>query len=297
MRMAARHHRRIRISILSSTPLRCDRPLQFAALFAALRATAVSAGPAMILNRFHRLKGISARAGRLRRLRIIARTMLTSPSACAWCLRPRRRRLSGPRPVPGAPELVAWLLAAAVAVRFATNNSMSPCRLRRSAGRHGHLHDGRGDRHVHIGDHRAPASACAAGPQRAGRRRRWDAGRAGRRRLRGRDGRRCRRGASGGAPLPRAFDAVLVGLEPLIDYADWPRHERVDGGARLVATNADTRYRQRRDSCRPGSDRRRVATATGIEPETIGKPEPAMFLAILEASGSTPTRRRDRRQT
>ena len=93
--------------------------------------------------------------------------------------------------------------------------------------------------------------------------------------------------AHAGGPLDRRFDAVVVGLDPHVDYRRLASAMRaVEDGARLVATNADTRYPTAAGFLPgAGSIVAAVATATGIPPEVIGKPEPAMFTAILEASG------------
>jgi HAD superfamily hydrolase (TIGR01450 family) len=90
-----------------------------------------------------------------------------------------------------------------------------------------------------------------------------------------------------GGPLPRAFDAVIVGLDPDVDYGRLAvAMSAVAAGARLVATNADARY-PTAVGFLPGAGTivAALATATGVTPDVIGKPEPAMFAAILEASG------------
>jgi 4-nitrophenyl phosphatase len=90
-----------------------------------------------------------------------------------------------------------------------------------------------------------------------------------------------------GGTLPASFDAVVVGLDPTVDYGRLAVAMRaVADGARLVATNADARY-PTAVGFLPGAGSivAALATATGVTPEIIGKPEPAMFTAILEASG------------
>ena len=90
-----------------------------------------------------------------------------------------------------------------------------------------------------------------------------------------------------GAPLDRPYDAVVVGLDPTCDYARIAvAMSAVVAGARLVATNADARYPTPAGFL-PGAGAivAALATSTGVTPEVIGKPEPAMFRAILEASG------------
>ena len=90
-----------------------------------------------------------------------------------------------------------------------------------------------------------------------------------------------------GGPLPRRFDAVVVGLDPKIDYGGLAiAMSAVAGGANLIATNADSRYPTRAGFLPgAGSIVAALAAATGVTPEVIGKPAPAMFRAILEASG------------
>jgi HAD superfamily hydrolase (TIGR01450 family) len=90
-----------------------------------------------------------------------------------------------------------------------------------------------------------------------------------------------------GGPLDRAYDAVIVGLDPHVDYRRIAAAmSAVAGDARLIATNADARYPTAAGFL-PGAGAivAALATATGIEPEVIGKPSPAMFAAILESSG------------
>jgi HAD superfamily hydrolase (TIGR01450 family) len=84
------------------------------------------------------------------------------------------------------------------------------------------------------------------------------------------------------------FDAVVVGLDPAIDYARLAvAMAAVAGGARLVATNADARYPTPAGFA-PGAGAivSALVTATGAVPDVIGKPAPAMFTAILEATGT-----------
>jgi HAD superfamily hydrolase (TIGR01450 family) len=94
-------------------------------------------------------------------------------------------------------------------------------------------------------------------------------------------------GPATGGRLPRPFDAVIVGLDPQVDYGRIAAAmSAVEHGARLVATNADARY-PTAEGFLPGAGSivAALATATGVPPEVIGKPEPAMFTAILEESG------------
>ncbi|MDQ4035199.1 MAG: HAD-IIA family hydrolase [Chloroflexota bacterium] len=94
-------------------------------------------------------------------------------------------------------------------------------------------------------------------------------------------------GDHAGGRLGRAYDAVIVGLDPHVDYRRLSVAMRaVADGARLIATNADARY-PTAVGFLPGAGSivAALATATGITPEVIGKPSPAMFKAILEVSG------------
>ena len=190
--------------------------------------------------------------------------------------------------VPGARELVTWLHGCGTAVRFATNNSMV-------------TRDGYVERLGAMGiatavdeivtstsatvEHlrlNAPEIRSVLGI--------------------GADGMRDELAASGldvvmtddarppelpGGPLGRRFDAVVVGLDPGLDYAGLSiAMSAVARGARLIATNADTRYPTPAGFLPgAGSIVAALATATGVTPEVIGKPSPAMFSAIIESSG------------
>ena len=96
-----------------------------------------------------------------------------------------------------------------------------------------------------------------------------------------------------GARSTGATTRSSSGLDPDVDY--WSlavAMSAVADGARLIATNADARY-PTPGGFLPGAGAILAAltTATGATPEVIGKPSPAMFAAILEASGIGPTRR------
>jgi 4-nitrophenyl phosphatase len=194
----------------------------------------------------------------------------------------------GHQPVRGAAELVAWLHDEGVLVRFATNNSM--------VAREGYVQrlGGMGigtavDEVVtstsatieHLRRH-APEirSILAIGAEGM------------RRELRGAGFEVAMAGEAvqthSGGPLERHFDAVVVGLDPHVDYLRLAAAMRaVEDGARLIATNADARYPTAAGFLPgAGSIVAAVATATGATPEVIGKPQPAMFAAILEASGT-----------
>lgn len=190
--------------------------------------------------------------------------------------------------VPGARELVAWLHEHGAVVRFATNNSMVT--------RAGYV-DRLGGMGIAIAIDEIVTSTSATvehlrrhAPE-----------------IRsvlgiGADGMRDELAAAGldvvmagearpperpGGPLGRRFDAVVVGLHPGVDYAELSTAmSAVAGGARLIATNADGRYPTPAGFLPgAGSIVAALATATGVTPEVIGKPSPAMFSAIMESSG------------
>jgi HAD superfamily hydrolase (TIGR01450 family) len=192
----------------------------------------------------------------------------------------------GAEPIAGAADLVAWLHERRVAVRFATNNSM--------VARAGYV-ERLGDMgiattvaeivtstsatiehlHRHAPDVRRLLAIGADGMRDELTEAGFEVEMA-----------RSVRPASPGGPLDRAYDAVVVGLDPEFDYARLAvAMSAVTTGARLVATNADARYPTPAGFL-PGAGAivSALATATGAVPEVIGKPEPAMFRAIIEAS-------------
>jgi len=197
----------------------------------------------------------------------------------------------GLEPIEGARELVAALHAAGVAVRFATNNSMVE--------RAGYVTRLRGlgittsvDEIVtstsatveHLRRHAPQVRSVLAI---------------------GADGMEAELRVAGlsvlmagdpsladhvGGPLDGAFDAVIVGLDPAVDYKRLAVAMRaILDGARFIATNADSRY-PTATGFLPGAGSivAALAAATGAPPEVIGKPSPAMFRAILEASNVPP---------
>src|ERR687889_1072511 len=92
---------------------------------------------------------------------------------------------------------------------------------------------------------------------------------------------------AGDAGEETQVDAVIVGLDPELDYRRLSRGmAAVAGGARLMATNADARYPVP-GGFLPGAGAivAALATATGVRPDVIGKPSPAMFRAILDEAG------------
>ena len=193
----------------------------------------------------------------------------------------------GHQPIEGAPRLIEALHAAGVAVRFATNNSMI-------------ARDGYVARLAGMGIQTTAEEIVTSTSATIEHLRRHAPD------VRsvlaiGADGMRAELAAAGldvvmaadagsgdhGGPLDRAYDAVIVGLDPHVDYRRLAAAmTAVAAGARLIATNADARY-PTAVGFLPGAGAivAALATATGIEPEVIGKPSPAMFTAILESSG------------
>jgi 4-nitrophenyl phosphatase len=93
-----------------------------------------------------------------------------------------------------------------------------------------------------------------------------------------------------GAPLDAAYDAVVAGLDPLIDYRRLGiAAAAIRAGARFIATNADLRF-PTPEGLTPGAGAivAALAATTGVEPLVIGKPQPGMFIAILERDGVPP---------
>ena len=94
-----------------------------------------------------------------------------------------------------------------------------------------------------------------------------------------------------GAPLSQAWDAVVVGLDPMVDYRTIGiAATAIRRGARFIATNADLRY-PTPEGFMPGAGAivAAVRATAGVDPLIIGKPEPAMFRAILEGAGVAPS--------
>jgi 4-nitrophenyl phosphatase len=195
----------------------------------------------------------------------------------------------GSEPVSGAAELVTWLHGAGVSVRFATNNS--------TVARAGYV-----DRLGRMGI-RAAADEIVTSTTATIEHLRRHAPEVRRVLAIGADGMRTELADAGlevtmagdvvggapGAPLD-GYDAVIVGLDPHVDYSRLAAAmSAVAGGARLIATNADARYPTQAGFA-PGAGAIVAAlqAATGVAAEVIGKPSPAMFTAILEASGIPP---------
>lgn len=193
----------------------------------------------------------------------------------------------GAEPIPGAAELVAWLHRCGVAVRFATNNSM--------VARDGYV-ERLGAMGIETTSDEIVTSSSATVEylhRHAPEIRRVMAI--------GAEGLREELTAAGfettmagdvtatvpGGALAASYDAVIVGLDPEFDYARLASGmSAVAGGARLIATNADARYPTPAGFLPgAGSIVASLQLATGVVPEVIGKPAPAMFRAIIEASG------------
>jgi 4-nitrophenyl phosphatase len=197
----------------------------------------------------------------------------------------------GAEPVPGAPELVDFLHRSGVAVRFATNNSMA-------------TRDAYVDRLAAMGV-RAAADEIVTSTSATIEHLRRHAPKVRSVLAIGADGMEAELRGAGlevtmagaaaqaepGGPLERAYDAVIVGLDPGVDYARLSAAmAAVAGGARLIATNADARYPTPAGFLPgAGSIVAALVTATGVAAEVIGKPAPAMFTAILEAAGVPPS--------
>jgi glycerol-1-phosphatase len=90
-----------------------------------------------------------------------------------------------------------------------------------------------------------------------------------------------------GQPLERSYHAVVCGLDRQVTFRRIAAAATaVRDGARFVATNADLRF-PTPVGLLPGAGSivAAVRAASGKTPLVIGKPEPAMCAAILEAAG------------
>jgi 4-nitrophenyl phosphatase len=88
-------------------------------------------------------------------------------------------------------------------------------------------------------------------------------------------------------PTDSRVDAVVVGLDPGFDDARCAvAVDAIRRGARFIATNADARY-PTTEGFRPGAGTivAAIGDAAAAVPLVIGKPEPAMFEAILSGAG------------
>ena len=197
----------------------------------------------------------------------------------------------GAEAVPGAVALVSALRQRGTSVRFATNNSMAtreayvtrlsqmgiPARLDEIATStsatidHLHAHLPEIGRVLAIGAAGMLQELLAAGYQATAA---ADA---------------VEPGYDGGE-LADAYDAVIAGLDPDFDYRRLAAATTaVRAGSRFVATNADLRY-PTPSGFLPGAGSivAAIRAASGVDPLVIGKPEPGIFLAILERAGVAP---------
>jgi phosphoglycolate/pyridoxal phosphate phosphatase family enzyme len=198
----------------------------------------------------------------------------------------------GEQAVPGAAALIDALRVGGRLVRFATNNSMTTrdgyvsrlaaMGIRALAGQivtstsatidylHAHLPDVA--RVMAVGAPGMLVELLAAG---------FDATPAGDAAPRSYDG----------GPLTASYDAVIVGLDPDFGYRRLAvASAAIRAGARFIATNADARY-PTPSGFLPGAGSMVAAlqAASGVAPKVIGKPEPAMFQAIIERAGVVPS--------
>ena len=93
-----------------------------------------------------------------------------------------------------------------------------------------------------------------------------------------------------GAALAVQYDAVVAGLDQEISYRRLGiAAAAIRAGAHFVATNADVRY-PTPEGFVPGAGAVVAAleATSGVRPLVIGKPQPAMFLAILDRAGVAP---------
>lgn len=87
-------------------------------------------------------------------------------------------------------------------------------------------------------------------------------------------------------------DAVVAGICRQFTYnllRDAQRH--ILGGARFIATNTDATYPLEQGRLEPGAGAiiAALTTCTGVNPTTIGKPEPYLIQTILDDCGLKPT--------
>ena len=87
-----------------------------------------------------------------------------------------------------------------------------------------------------------------------------------------------------GSPLAASYDAVVAGLDLGFSFRSLAAAQAaLMAGARFVATNNDAWYPTQRGFLPgAGSMVAAIRAASGIVPTVIGKPEPGMFIAILE---------------
>ena len=89
---------------------------------------------------------------------------------------------------------------------------------------------------------------------------------------------------------PESVDLVVVGIDDDLTYARLRTAcLLVHRGARFVATNADPTFPGPRSELWPGAGAlvAAITTATGVEPEVVGKPHAPLFHAALHRAGGT----------
>lgn len=93
-------------------------------------------------------------------------------------------------------------------------------------------------------------------------------------------------------PTGQPIDAVVVGLCRSATYASIARcQEQILKGASFIATNRDATYPIENGGLIPGAGSlvASVVTATGREPEVVGKPEPFLVQHIMAELGVAPS--------
>lgn len=197
----------------------------------------------------------------------------------------------GRQPVPGAAALVAALREHGLLIRFATNNSMATRAMyvprlvemgiaaeldeivTSTSATIDHLH-------AHLPEVRRVLAVGAPGMLDELRGAGFEATAAGDAVI----------GSYDGGPLDAAYDAVIAGLDPSFDFRRLAAATTaIRAGAHFIATNADLRY-PTPTGFLPGAGSIIAAlrAASGVDPLVIGKPQPGIFLAILERAGVRP---------
>jgi HAD superfamily hydrolase (TIGR01450 family) len=184
----------------------------------------------------------------------------------------------GDEPIVGAASALRGAREAGARIRFVTNNAARPPA-------------DVADQLVSMGVAAAPdevmTSAVAAARELAGR---YPSG--SRVLMVGGSGVREALKAAGLEPTDRAADepvAVLQGFAPEVGWSMLAEASvALRAGAAWVATNADATLPSARGPL-PGNGSlvAALARATGLEPEVIGKPEPALFSAALDAAAAS----------
>ncbi len=180
----------------------------------------------------------------------------------------------GSEVIPGAVEAVARLRASGVQVRFLTNNSAhSSAEI---AQRLNELGFGAEESEV-IGTAPFAVTHCLA----AGFKSVF---------LVGEPGLRRAFEQGGISTTSNRADAVVVGICRSFDYAMCDAAlQHLGQGAAFIATNRDATYPVEGGREQPGAGAMvaAIATASGREPEVLGKPNPAMVLQLIQSAGVT----------